>query len=215
MSNFNLNDNRWRFRFEGQTPQNLQLTQDSIEGILSRLNSTDGVVIDGQTVADVVIEAFLANENITNDQLVEIVTLTEQDINGSFTAEERANEESVREKFDDYDSRSGHIFAVDLFHILTGLDKDFISQNLSGLGFTGKTGPHVIHADFSQPLLLGTALHDVTSYFDDILGIDIKSFNESLFGTASLEGSAVIMAGMAFYEDHFSLELQNYQMSRG
>ena len=211
-SNINLNDDRWGFRFEGKTPQEIQATQAAIQAISARINSDNGIVLDGQTVSDIVIENFLANENITNEQLIEANSITSDDISASLSPSEQENEQYVRDNFEDYNTTDAHLFSVDLLHALTGESKEFISQELAGLGRTGPTGKYTLYAGFSQPLLLGTSIHDVTSYLDDFFytkNPSVKSYNESLFGIADLETSAVIMAGIALYRDRFTLEIQD------
>lgn len=210
-----LNDDRWAFRFSG-TPHEDQILRDAISDMVSRLESDNDISLGDSVPEKVFIEVFLSNEDITNEQLIGSGSLTEQNIEdylnqpaepGELTNLEA--EELSREKYPNYDTYPGHIFAVELFHIISGLDRDFISQKLPGLGFTGSTGSdYSIYADFSQPLLLGTTIHDVTSYMDEselryYHGVNDEGVNSTFIVKDQTDFGFVVRDVVDLTDEHF------------
>ena len=179
--NIDLDLKRWSWR--GSDPN---LT-DAISGMVSRMKFDRGLRIDGYSATRIVVENFLDDPNVTNEQITQISRRARND----FGVRDLDN---VRNKYPDYASRLGHIVAVDAMYILTGQNQAWISDHLSGLGFTGTPGKLITYAT-DPKLLLGTILHDITDYLQDA---KIEGINKAIWGVSGKVTSALVMALEAF-----------------
>jgi hypothetical protein len=178
--NIDLNPAQWSFRGNSSDISN------AINAITSRFSSDRGNVIDGYSATKLVVDKFLANPNLTNQQLIQISKSTLD----KFSADDSTSSSSVPKKYSDYATKPGHLMAVDAFYILTGNSKDQVSTQLNGLGFTGTSSLLVTYAENNPTLLLGTILHDLTDYFQDA---GVANLNTSLWGTSGKAASALVM----------------------
>ena len=100
-------------------------------------------------------------------------------------------------EYKDYQKLDGHKIAVAFMHFVTGVPTKDLSDNLPGLGITGIRKLNFNwYSGFSNRLLIGTALHDVTDFLDGTLklkGVNVESWNKSVWGTSNGTGSALIM----------------------
>lgn len=168
--NIDLNPAQWSFRGNSSDISN------AINAITSRFSSDRGNVIDGYSATKLVVDKFLANPNVTNQQLIQISKSTLD----KFSADDSTSSSSVPKKYSDYATKPGHLMAVDAFYMLTGNPKGQVSTKLNGLGFTGTSSLLVTYAENNPTLLLGTILHDLTDYFQDA---GVANLNTSLWGT--------------------------------
>jgi len=182
MSNLssNLDPAQWSFRGNSSDIRN------AINAITSRLSGDRGNIINGYSASKLVIDRFLANPKVTNQQLIQISTSGLD----KFSPDDSTSLSSVPNKYSDYARKPGHMMAVDAFYILTGNPKDQISTKLNGLGFTGTASLLVTYAENNPALLLGTILHDLTDYFQDS---GVVNLNSSFWGTADKVLSALVM----------------------
>ena len=178
--NFDVNPAQWSFR------GNSSDITTAINEITSRLSGDRGIVINGYSATTLVVEKFLANSSVSNDQLIKISKSTLD----KFSPDDSSSPSSVPKKYPYYETMPGHVMAVDAFCILTGNPKDQVSTKLNGLGFTGTPDILITSADDNPPLQLGTIFHDLTNYFNDsgVVGLD-----KSIWGVAGKAASALVM----------------------
>ncbi|MGF1567502.1 MAG: hypothetical protein ACFCVD_05450 [Nodosilinea sp.] len=181
---------RWEWRGEEGSE-----VRQAITSILGRVNLDRGNTVDDFTATRIVIEKFLDNRLIDNKQIIAITQLTLDDFS-------QGRPESITDKYPNYQELPGHQMAVDLLAIFIGEDPELISLKLKGLGFTGTPGIAITYA--TDPLLLlGTIVHDFTSYIDSAFrerNIDAQSLNKTLFGIEGDVISALAMAAGVFYD---------------
>ncbi|NCR42608.1 MAG: calcium-binding protein [Microcystis aeruginosa W13-11] len=178
--NIDLNPAQWSFRGNSSDISN------AINAITSRFSSDRGNIINGYSATKLVVDQFLANPKVTNQQLIQISTSGLD----KFSPDDSTSLSSVPKKYSDYATKPGHLMAVDAFYILTGNPKGQVSAKLNGLGFTGTSSLLVTYAENNPTLLLGTILHDLTDYFQDA---GVANLNTSLWGTSGKAASALVM----------------------
>ncbi|MCA2504362.1 MAG: hypothetical protein IM550_04655, partial [Microcystis sp. M54BS1] len=174
--NIDLNPAQWSFRGNSSDISN------AINAITSRFSSDRGNVIDGYSATKLVVDKFLANPKVTNQQLIQISKSTLDKFS--------ADDSTVPTKYPDYDKKPGHLMAVDAFYMLTGNPKGQVSTKLNGLGFTGTSSLLITYAENNPALLLGTIEHDLTDYLQDA---GVTNLNTSLWGIADKAASALVM----------------------
>ncbi|MDB9508916.1 hypothetical protein PN502_18005, partial [Microcystis aeruginosa CS-338/01] len=174
--NIDLNPAQWSFRGNSSDISN------AINAITSRFSSDRGNVIDGYSATKLVVDKFLANPKVTNQQLIQISKSTLDKFS--------ADDSTVPTKYPDYDKKPGHLMAVDAFYMLTGNPKGQVSTELNGLGFTGTSSLLITYAENNPALLLGTIEHDLTDYLQDA---GVTNLNTSLWGIADKAASAFVM----------------------
>ncbi|NEO34001.1 MAG: hypothetical protein F6K36_27020, partial [Symploca sp. SIO3C6] len=187
--NLDLNIERWNWRGGQGTEIN-----KAISNLLDRSSLDRGNTVGGYTATRILVEKFLDDRNITNEQILEASNLTLDD----FTQPDPG---AITNKYPEYQEFPGHQIAVDLLSIFTGESPSEVSAKLTGLGFTGTPGIAIAYAE-DPVLLLGTIIHDFNSYIDDALGdkgIQIKSFNESIYGVKDIKKSALAMYAEALF----------------
>ncbi|MEM7556553.1 MAG: calcium-binding protein [Cyanobacteria bacterium P01_A01_bin.84] len=186
--------------------QSAKLSQALTE-ITNRFSLDDGsFTVAGKTASDIVVENFLDNKNVTNEQIIQASKLTLDD----FYQPER---EAITSKFPNYQNNPVHRVSILVNSIISGLDPIAASRNLPGHGFTGTPGKLIANVE-DDALALGTIVHDNTSYIDDAFSrkrirlkedeiVDedlenVESLNKTVFGIESLILSAGAMAIDAF-----------------
>lgn len=200
--NIDLNIERWQDRGGAGTE-----IHNTLSNILNRVAVDRGHLSDGDTATQLLADEILDSPDITNKQLIAASNLTIDDFS-------QPHPESITSKYPNYQDLAVHQQAVDLLHMFTGIDRDLLSKKLPGLGITGTPGKLVTVPE-DEKLRRGTIIHDILSYLDDAIktrkakndqnGIDdprfenVESFNKSIFGIESIEGSAVWMAAKAFF----------------
>ncbi|MFN4849029.1 MAG: hypothetical protein ACK5H5_03255, partial [Microcystis sp.] len=174
--NIDLNPAQWSFRGNSSDISN------AINAITSRFSSDRGNIINGYSATKLVVDQFLANPKVTNQQLIQISRSTLDKFS--------ADDSTVPTKYSDYATKPGHLMAVDAFYMLTGNPKGQVSTELNGLGFTGTSSLLVTYAENNPALLLGTIEHDLTDYLQDA---GVTNLNTSLWGIADKAASAFVM----------------------
>ncbi|TRV42127.1 MAG: calcium-binding protein [Microcystis flos-aquae Mf_QC_C_20070823_S20D] len=174
--NIDLNPAQWSFRGNSSDISN------AINAITSRFSSDRGNIINGYSATKLVVDEFLANPKVTNQQLIQISRSTLDKFS--------ADDSTVPTKYSDYATKPGHLMAVDAFYMLTGNPKGQVSTKLNGLGFTGTSSLLITYAENNPALLLGTIEHDLTDYLQDA---GVTNLNTSLWGIADKAASAFVM----------------------
>ncbi|MBC1198041.1 calcium-binding protein, partial [Microcystis aeruginosa BLCCF158] len=174
--NIDLNPAQWSFRGNSSDISN------AINAITSRFSSDRGNIINGYSATKLVVDQFLANPKVTNQQLIQISRSTLDKFS--------ADDSTVPTKYSDYATKPGHLMAVDAFYMLTGNPKGQVSTKLNGLGFTGTSSLLITYAENNPALLLGTIEHDLTDYLQDA---GVADLNTSLWGIADKAASALVM----------------------
>ncbi|MBE9091929.1 hypothetical protein IQ232_20050, partial [Microcystis aeruginosa LEGE 11464] len=174
--NIDLNPAQWSFRGNSSDISN------AINAITSRFSSDRGNIINGYSATKLVVDEFLANPKVTNQQLIQISRSTLDKFS--------ADDSTVPTKYSDYATKPGHLMAVDAFYMLTGNPKGQVSTKLNGLGFTGTSSLLITYAENNPALLLGTIEHDLTDYLQDA---GVTNLNTSLWGIADKAASALVM----------------------
>jgi hypothetical protein len=174
--NIDLNPAQWSFRGNSSDISN------AINAITSRFSSDRGNIINGYSATKLVVDEFLANPKVTNQQLIQISRSTLDKFS--------ADDSTVPTKYSDYATKPGNLMAVDAFYMLTGNPKGQVSTKLNGLGFTGTSSLLITYAENNPALLLGTIEHDLTDYLQDA---GVTNLNTSLWGIADKAASALVM----------------------
>jgi len=137
---------------------------------------------------------FLSNTDVNVKQFSETLNFFKaKGIEAFHNAENDDLKKYYSEEYPNYKQLPGHHKAVAIMSIMTGIDPKVLSDYLPGLGITGVKGFNW-YSSFSDKILLGTALHDVTDFLDDALknqGID--SWNKSVWGISNSTVSALKM----------------------
>jgi Ca2+-binding RTX toxin-like protein len=137
---------------------------------------------------------FLSNTDVNIKQFSETLNFFKaKGIEAFHNAENDDLKKYYSEEYPNYKQLPGHQKAVAIMSIMTGIDPRDLSDYLPGLGITGIKGFNW-YSGFSDKLLLGTALHDVTDFLDDALkNQGIESWNKSVWGISNSTVSALKM----------------------
>ena len=141
---------------------------------------------------------FLSNTDVHIKQFSETLNFFKaKGIEAFHNAENDDLKKYYSEEYPNYKQLPGHQKAVAIMSIMTGIDPMDLSDYLPGLGITGVKGFNW-YSGFSDKLLLGTALHDVTDFLDDALkNQGIESWNKSVWGISNSTVSAFKMFSAA------------------
>ena len=184
----NIDLSRWDWRIN-QNPEAGQ----ALSKIVSRFDGNSSITIAGRNNIEDVLD-ILDNRDVDTKFIVSLGNIPPNAIDGV------PNQPSVVARvYPDYASYEGHQKAVDLMHILTGLDKADISSEYPGLGFTGTEDKTILqgiaYANSFPAFLNGTVVHDVlVTLSEDFGAYGLKGIDGGVYGTTNKALSALYMA---------------------
>ncbi|EDX82631.1 type I secretion target GGXGXDXXX repeat protein domain protein [Synechococcus sp. PCC 7335] len=170
--------------------------KNALKEIVNRLDDAPIRLNNNNTHQDVLDD--LDNPNYLNEQILSKVNTTAEDL------ELYARSRAIN-IFPDYANHPNHLYAVDKYHIESGIERKTISYLVNDLGFTGTQ--EILHlASKNRYVQKGSSGHDISS-MQDIINKDkaadgksdsVESLNKTLYGSESIELSAALMALNAY-----------------